>query len=130
MLLFMLHYKTPLSFIHLFYIILSALQFIVVKFKPTPEDDNVYYDVALANWLVQIDDNMIGKLLWPKNNLAAGKLVRSEATADKTWQQFEVEVKRYYGMFYIIVRYSSIKNFIVKYRQLVYPGCNKTHVNF
>ncbi|XP_067206980.1 uncharacterized protein [Linepithema humile] len=72
------------------------LQFIVVKFLPTAEDDNVYYEVALAKWLVQIDKNMIGKILWPKNNSIAGKLVRSEARADETWQQLEVEVKRYY----------------------------------
>ncbi|KYN22211.1 hypothetical protein ALC57_05393, partial [Trachymyrmex cornetzi] len=70
--------------------------FIVVKFLSTSEDNNIYYEVALTKWLVQIDDNMIGKLLWPKNNSIAGKLVRSEANADETWQQFEVEVKRYH----------------------------------
>ncbi|KYN08257.1 hypothetical protein ALC62_00768 [Cyphomyrmex costatus] len=92
----MLYYKIPLSSIYLFYILLSALQFIVVKFLSTPDDNNVYYEIALAKWLVQIDDNMIGKLLWPNNKSAAGKLVRSETKADETWQQFEVEVKRYY----------------------------------
>lgn len=69
---------------------------------PTSEDDNVYYEVALAKWLVRIDDEMKGILLWPNNDAVAGKLVRSEAKADETWRQLEVEVKRYYGMFYII----------------------------
>jgi len=74
-----------------------------VKFLPTPEDDNIYYEVALAKWLVQIDKNMMGKLLWPDNDSVAGKLVRIEAKADKTWRQLEVEVKRYYGMSYCIL---------------------------
>jgi len=64
-----------------------------VKFLPTPEDDNIYYEVALAKWLVQIDKNMMGKLLWPDNDSVAGKLVRIEAKADKTWRQLEVEVE-------------------------------------
>jgi hypothetical protein len=51
--------------------------------------------------LIEIDENIFGKIFWPKNNAIAGKLVRSEARADETWQQLEVEVKRYYGMFYI-----------------------------
>jgi len=74
-----------------------------VKFLPTSEDDNIYYEVALAKWLVQIDKNMMGKLLWPDNDSVAGKLVRIEAKADKTWRQLEVEVKRYYGMSYCIL---------------------------
>lgn len=69
-----------------------------MKFLPTPDDDNVYYEVAVAKWLVEIDEKMMEKLLWPKNNAAVGKLVRVEAKADETWQQFDVKVKRYYGM--------------------------------
>ncbi|XP_070169932.1 uncharacterized protein [Polyergus mexicanus] len=72
------------------------LQFIVVKFLPTQEDDDLYYEVALAKWIVQIDKNMIGKIFWPKNDAIAGKLVRSEARANETWPQLEVEVKKYY----------------------------------
>lgn len=37
------------------------LQFIVVKFLPTQEDDDLYYEVALAKWIVQIDKN----IFWP-----------------------------------------------------------------
>ncbi|XP_071581230.1 uncharacterized protein [Temnothorax nylanderi] len=70
--------------------------FIVAKFLPTSEDDNVYYEVALAKWLVRINEEMKGILLWPNNDAVAGKLVRSEAKADETWRQLEVEVKRYY----------------------------------
>lgn len=79
------------------------MQIIVVKFLSTGEDDDVYYEVALAKWIVQIDENMIGQILWPQNDAIAGKLVRSEARADETRQQLEVEVKRYYGMLYIMV---------------------------
>lgn len=74
------------------------LQFIVVKFLPTQEDDDVYYEVALAKWLIQVDENMIGKIFWPQNDAIAGKLVRSEARANETWQLLEVQVKKYYGM--------------------------------
>lgn len=69
-----------------------------MKFLPTPDDDNVYYEVAVAKWLVEIDEKMMGKLLWPNNNAAVSKLVRVEARADETWQRFDVEVQRYYGM--------------------------------
>lgn len=79
------------------------LQFIVVKFLPTQEDDDLYYEVALAKWIVQIDKNMIGNIFWPKNDAIAGKLVRSETRANETWPQLEVEVKKYYGMFHIMV---------------------------
>lgn len=37
---------------------------------------------------------MMGKILWPKNDVITGKLVRSEARPDETWQQLEVEVKK------------------------------------
>ncbi|XP_071578935.1 uncharacterized protein [Temnothorax nylanderi] len=79
--------------------------FVVVKFLQTEEDDNIYYEVALAKWLVQVDENMIGTILWPDSDALAGKLVRTEASADETWQQLEVEVKRYYGTYvtYIMV---------------------------
>lgn len=60
-------------------------------------------EVALAKWLVQIDEEMKGILFCPNNDAVAGKLVRSETKADETWRQLEVEVKRYYGIFYIII---------------------------
>lgn len=107
-LLFILYYKKVLQFIY-FTFYCFILQFIVVKFLPAAKDDNVYYEVALAKWLVQIDTNMIGKIFWPKNNSIAGKLVRSEARADETWQQLEVEVKRYYGMFYYMLKKGILK---------------------
>ncbi|XP_029678800.1 uncharacterized protein LOC115244923 isoform X2 [Formica exsecta] len=73
-----------------------AKMFIVVKFLPTQEDDDLYYEVALAKWIVQIDKNMSEKIFWPKNDAIAGKLVRSETRANETWPQLEVEVKKYY----------------------------------
>ncbi|XP_071578464.1 uncharacterized protein [Temnothorax nylanderi] len=79
-----------------FHFLTHVLLFVVVKFLQTEEDDNIYYEVALAKWLVQVDENMIGTILWPDSDALAGKLVRTEASADETWQQLEVEVKRYY----------------------------------
>lgn len=55
-----------------------------MKFLPTQEDDDLYYEVALAKWIVQIDKNMSEKIFWPKNDAIAGKLVRSEARANET----------------------------------------------
>jgi len=97
-----------------------------VKFLPnfTPEDDNIYYEVALAKWLVQIDKNMMGKLLWPDNDSVAGKLVRIEAKADKTWRQLEVEVKRYYAKKYLVCL-SYIKNTLI-FEYIIYNLIYKT----
>lgn len=45
-----------LDFIFHFFI----LQFIVVKFLSTDNDEDDYYEVALSKWLKNLDENMIG----------------------------------------------------------------------
>jgi len=53
-----------------------------VKFLSTSDDDDVYYEAALGKWLIEIDENMFGKIFWPKNNAIAGKLVRDKSRWD------------------------------------------------
>lgn len=69
----------------------------VVKFLPTDNDENEYYEVALSKWLKDIDENMIGNILWPGDNAVAGTFVRTQESAQSNWLTYAVEVKRYYG---------------------------------
>ncbi|XP_036143226.1 uncharacterized protein LOC118645698 isoform X2 [Monomorium pharaonis] len=43
---------------------------------------------------------MIGNILWPGDNSAAGMLVRTQANAQSNWSTYIVEVKRYYDTYF------------------------------
>ncbi|XP_036141259.1 uncharacterized protein LOC105829668 isoform X3 [Monomorium pharaonis] len=74
--------------------------FVVVKFLPTDGDEDEYYEVALSKWIQDLDENMIGNILWPGDNSAAGMLVRTQANAQSNWSTYIVEVKRYYDTYF------------------------------
>lgn len=69
----------------------------IVKFLPTDDEEDEYYEVALSKWLKDIDENMIGNVFWPQDTSVAGTLVRAQHNALSSWLTYPVEVKRYYG---------------------------------
>ncbi|TGZ52546.1 hypothetical protein DBV15_07955 [Temnothorax longispinosus] len=73
--------------------------FVVVKFLSTDNDKDEYYEVALSKWLQDLDENMIGSILWPGDNSTAGMLVRTQVNAQSNWSIYAVEVKRYYDTY-------------------------------
>lgn len=64
-----------------FYFHLSIVQFVVVKFLSTDDDEDEYYEIALSKWLKDLNENMFGNVLWPGDNSVAGTLVRAQANA-------------------------------------------------
>ncbi|XP_071654200.1 uncharacterized protein [Temnothorax longispinosus] len=74
-------------------------EFVVVKFLSTDNDKDEYYEVALSKWLQDLDENMIGSILWPGDNSTAGMLVRTQVNAQSNWSIYAVEVKRYYDTY-------------------------------
>ncbi|XP_071564491.1 uncharacterized protein [Temnothorax nylanderi] len=74
--------------------------FVVVKFLSTDNDKDEYYEVALSKWLQDLDENMIGSILWPGDNSTAGTLVRTQVNAQSNWSIYTVEVKRYYDTYF------------------------------
>lgn len=82
------HTKIPVSF----------LQFVVLRFFRTLEDDSEYFEVGLAKWLIgTLDDNMVGETKWPPKKTSATNLIKTEAPCDPTWPTFSVQVMRFYG---------------------------------
>jgi len=53
------------------------LQFVIVRFLATNDDEDEYYEVAFSNWLQDLDENMIGNILRPRDDSVAGTLVRT-----------------------------------------------------
>ncbi|XP_024870579.1 uncharacterized protein LOC112453838 isoform X1 [Temnothorax curvispinosus] len=74
--------------------------FMVVKFLSTDNDEDEYYEVAPSKWLQDLDENMIGSILWPGDDSTAGTLVRTQVNAQSNWSIHTVEVKRYYDTYF------------------------------
>ncbi|XP_024887607.1 uncharacterized protein LOC112464697, partial [Temnothorax curvispinosus] len=74
--------------------------FVVVKFLSADNDEDEYYEVALSKWLQDLDENLIGSILWPGDNSTAGTLVRTQVNAQSNWSIYAVEVKRYYDTYF------------------------------
>ncbi|XP_071629100.1 uncharacterized protein [Temnothorax longispinosus] len=74
--------------------------FVVVKFLSIDNDEDEYYEVALSKWLQDLDENMIGSILWPGDDSTAGTLVRTQVNAQSNWSIHTVEVKRYYDTYF------------------------------
>lgn len=61
-------------------------------------EENVFYEIGLSKWLLEVDENMIGMTYWPSNNQNVTLYVREKRAADpKTWDKLCIEVKRYKG---------------------------------
>lgn len=81
-------------------IYVSLLQFVVLRFFSTLEDDSEYFEVGLAKWLIgTLDDNMVGETKWPPKKTSATNLIKTETPYDPAWQTFRVQVMRFYGKF-------------------------------
>lgn len=82
----------------------------MVKFLSTKDDellstkDDEYYEVSQSKWLIkELDENMIGDMLWPEDDSVAANLVRTQADVQSNWSIYTVEVKRYYGKQFFFV---------------------------
>ncbi|XP_011688259.1 PREDICTED: uncharacterized protein LOC105450208 isoform X3 [Wasmannia auropunctata] len=74
--------------------------FVVIKFINKTikkgSDDDTAYEVGLAKWIVDLNEDMIGTTKWPPPSVDAGKLIRKEASPNSNWPVSSVEVIRYF----------------------------------
>lgn len=76
-----------------------VLQFVVVEFNSTNEDDK-FLEVGLASWIQERNGDQ-ARIMWPlKDNLVPTYVVRSVPSAP-SWDTHEVKIKRSYGEFLI-----------------------------
>lgn len=67
--------------------------------KTDEESNDIIYEVGLAKWIVDLNDDMMGTTKWPPSSVNAGKLIRKEVSPDPNWPVSCVEVIRYFGKF-------------------------------
>lgn len=74
------------------------LQFVVVRFCATEEDDDEYFEVGLGTWLLgELNDDMMGYIRWPPKNKPATPLVKVQSPVDPEWSTYKIQVMRFYG---------------------------------
>ncbi|CAL1685227.1 unnamed protein product [Lasius platythorax] len=74
--------------------------FVVLKFLPTNEDPDTYFDVGLRKWIcTDLDDEMCGKTYWPPNSNSVTQLVKTEESSKTNWPKHDMEVKRFYNTY-------------------------------
>lgn len=72
----------------------------MIKFLPTPADDNTYFEVSLAAWIVgTLSKDLEGMTRWPPASKSATSLVKARATPDESWDIVAVKVLKYFGKF-------------------------------
>lgn len=65
--------------------------------KNENDNEDIEYEIGLAKWLFDIDEEMRGFTYWPPSDQDVGTLIRKEKPVDHSWLKYSVEVLRYYG---------------------------------
>ncbi|XP_011859940.1 PREDICTED: uncharacterized protein LOC105557337 [Vollenhovia emeryi] len=77
----------------------ALTEFVVIKFineTKNESNDDTDYEVGLAKWITDLNEDMIGMTKWPPPSINAGKLIRREVSSNPNWPLCCVEVIRYF----------------------------------
>lgn len=88
--------------LYLVFVILSLfclpMQFAVLRFFETDDDDSQYFEVGWKDWIVSdLDDDLKGETKWPPKSKPATPLIKVQAPFDPLWETHCIQVMRFYG---------------------------------